>query len=107
MATFRPAESQQVILSISEPVFTKLQAFAKDVGVPTSAYAKMLFEAAYAARCAPTGDAALDASVARVLLLHRRGMTPAEISELVNLPAGLVGLTVEAWRAEIAKGAAA
>lgn len=104
MAPPLPTEKHQIGILVSEPVHAKLVVFAKAAGVPVTTYAKMLFEAAYAARHAPTGDAALDASVARILLLHRRGLKPAEISEVMNLPPGLIGLTVDAWRSEIAKG---
>lgn len=104
MAAPRSPEKHQLNFAVTEAVHAKLTVFAKVAGVPVTTYAKMLFEAAYAARHQPTGDAALDASVSRVLLLHRRGLSPAEISELVNLPQGLVSLTVDAWRSEIVKG---
>lgn len=104
MATMLPQERHQINVTVSAVVHEKMGVLAKAAGVPLSTYAKMLLEAAYAARTAPTGDAALDQSVARVLLLHRRGLSPAEISELVNLPPGIVSLTADAWREEIIKG---
>lgn len=99
-------QSHQINITVSPVVHQKLAAMAKEAGAPVSTYARMLFDAAYAARHKPTGDAALDASVARILLLHRHGVPPAVIAEVVELPPGLVSLTIDAWRKELTGGAA-
>jgi len=53
-----------VTIIVSELVYARLEVMARKAGRSTSAYAAELFQAAYAARCGPTGDAALDAAVA-------------------------------------------
>jgi transposase len=50
-------------LKLPEAQFGKLVEMARKAARTPSAYATDLFQAAYSARCAPTGDAALDAAV--------------------------------------------
>ena len=56
--------TRPVTITMSELVYARLEVMARKAGRSTSAYAAELFHAAYAARCGPTGDAALDAAVA-------------------------------------------
>ncbi|MCO4053426.1 MAG: hypothetical protein HEQ16_05125 [Bosea sp.] len=53
-------------LKLPEAQFGKLVEMARKAARTPSAYATDLFQAAYSARCAPTGDVALDAQVGRL-----------------------------------------
>ena len=59
MATMLPQERHQINVTVSAVVHEKMGVLAKAAGVPLNTYAKMLLEAAYAARSAPTGVFAL------------------------------------------------
>ena len=61
----RDVQRRIVHLPLREPVFARLVEMARKAGRTTEQQALDLFEAAYAARCAPTGDAALDREVSR------------------------------------------
>lgn len=53
-------------LPVREAMFARLVELARKQGRTPAQYAYELFEAAYSARCAPTGDAALDDAVASI-----------------------------------------
>lgn len=57
-------------LPVREAMFAKLVELARKAGRTPAQYAFELFEAAYSARCAPTGDAELDAAVAGIDVKH-------------------------------------
>lgn len=59
-----PASS--VTFQIEGPVYTALSRKAKAEGLATGRYARMLFEAAWAARCKPVGDKELEAAIERM-----------------------------------------
>jgi len=56
----------QITFTVEAAVYTGLSRLAKAANVATGRMALMLFEAAYSARHKPTGDADLDAAVARM-----------------------------------------
>lgn len=56
----------QITFTVDGLVYTGLSRMAKTANVATGRMALRLFEAAYSARCKPTGDVALDAEVAKI-----------------------------------------
>lgn len=64
----QPAHHPRRSVSLELPVrqYDKVAAMAKERGLPTAVFALNLFNAAYSARQAPTGDTALDAAVAEI-----------------------------------------
>lgn len=79
-----------------------LDRLAKDAGLARNTYAKMLFNAAFAARTAPpTGDQDLDTQVARVGLLWGAQFDTAEIEMLTGIPEARVLRIIEVWRDEL------
>jgi hypothetical protein len=59
-------EKRLVELRLPSAQYARLVEMARAAGRTPAAYAGDLFQAAYSARCKPTGDAALDAAVARL-----------------------------------------
>jgi hypothetical protein len=59
-------EKRLVELRLPSAQYARLVKMARAAGRTPAAYAGDLFQAAYSARCKPTGDAALDAAVARL-----------------------------------------
>lgn len=96
------SERRQINLAIEERIYAQLQVLANEAGMPASTYARVLFEAAYSARHATTGDAALDAAVARVLLLTKAGVPPKTISDVLCISPEAVSRAIAAWRSELA-----
>ena len=61
--TFNPLPTVPLAICVSDALAKNLDKMARGRGVSRTLFAQQLFDAAYAARCAPTGDAALDAAV--------------------------------------------
>jgi hypothetical protein len=59
-------DSRPITLQLSEKVFAGLEAMARKAGRSPTLQAQLLFDAAYAARCKPTGDRDLDEAVAGI-----------------------------------------
>lgn len=94
-------KDRQINIRITDRVYDKLSPMANAAGVPPSTYVRLLFEAAYAARHAPTGDAALDRNVACLMLLHRLGATAQDISGVLTLDPEIIAVCLDAWREEL------
>lgn len=97
---------RQITFQVDDKVYDRLTKMGAEGGKPTGAYARLLFEAAYAARCGATGDAALDDQVARAGLLWGAGLDTAEIARLTGMPEHRAVRIIGAWRDELARIAA-
>lgn len=78
------ADRRQLNISVPAKVHTRCVAEAAKRGMPVSAYATMLFNAAYSASVQETGDRTLDATVAAALILHGAGLDAEEISRALK-----------------------
>ena len=79
MENFGPARgTRRLFVDVSDKAAECLAVMASKAGVSRNLYVSQLFNAAYAARCAPTGDRALDAAVGS-------GAPPATAPRLVAL----------------------
>lgn len=95
-------ETVQVGIRISARAHGALAKRASEVGVSPSGYAKMLFEAAFAARIGqerndPPADAELDEQVRLVFALAGQGSTAA-IARATGIPEPRVVRILDAWR---------
>jgi len=80
-----PRGTRRLFVDVSDKAAECLAVMASKAGVSRNLYVSQLFNAAYAARCAPTGDRALDAAVGG-------GAPPATAPRLVAIstaPAGV------------------
>lgn len=91
-------DKRQINLSISETVYSRLVTHARNASMPVSSYARVLFEAAYAARCGETGDRDLDATVAGVLILSGVGLDSETVARALKTDDATVLRIAEAWR---------
>lgn len=83
--TFRSTDPvHRLTITLNERVFRTLDGMAQKAGRTAAVQAQLLFDAAFSARCKPTGDAALDAAVAAI-----------EDGARLTGPAGRDRLTVE------------
>ena len=88
--TYRnPSPSVPLTILASERVFANLQRMAREAGRTPAQQAQMLFDAAYSARCKPTGDKALDRAVATM-----EDARPAEPDEVILPPVPLTPATI-------------
>lgn len=90
-------ETRQINIKVSERVFAQLQKAGETAGMSATAYGKVLFDAAYSARCKPTGDLDLDAQVSAALILHGSGMDFETISRALHCSEERVERIVGAW----------
>ncbi len=88
----------QITFNVCDKVFLRLEQEAKARGYSRSAYAAMLFEAAYAARCGATDDLSLRAKVEMVLVLWGAKTETAAIAAAVGLTESTVEKIMKAWR---------
>lgn len=88
----------QVNIDLDEKVYEKLTAMARERGYSTTAYAKILFDAAYAARHGKSGDIELDALVGCVVVLWGAQKDTATIAAALKLQESTVSRIVSAWR---------
>ena len=72
----RPIDRKDICISVSALIYDRIGEMALEAGISRSGYASRLLEAAYAARCRPTGDRDLDSAVARVAVLWARASIP-------------------------------
>lgn len=101
-----PEARRQINFQVTAKVHVRLGEMAEEAGVPLSTYARMLFEAAYAARCGVHSEPGLDDQVARVLMLFGLDMDTARIARRVGIPEHRVVRILDAWRQETRGGAA-
>lgn len=89
---------RQINIKVSEKVFGKLEGLAKEAGVPVTALAGYLFDAAYSARMKGTPDAELDAHVALVGLATMGGASRDQLVTGTGLPAKTITRMQDAWK---------
>jgi len=90
------APPSSVTFQVEGPVYTALSRKAKAEGLATGRYARMLFEAAWAARCKPVGDKELEAAIER--MFEKPAGDPLVLKALADARAD-----VERLDAELAK----
>jgi hypothetical protein len=94
--------SQQINLRVTPLVYRNMQKRAGEKGLSVGGYAKLLFEAAYAARVGrekemPVTDADLDGQVRGVFCLAGEFDT-ATIAKALGVPESLVVKVLDGWR---------
>lgn len=89
---------RQLNIGIDELVFERLTKMANAAGMPVSSYARVLFEAAYSARCAETGDRDLDATVAAALILSGSDLDTEQVARALKAPEVVIVRILDAWR---------
>lgn len=96
----------QINFKIDDKVKERLAVAAKAAGMSPTMYAKMLFEAAYAARHGATGDRDLDATVAAALILSGAELDSDEIARALKCSEETVTRIKSAWDASQTREAA-
>jgi hypothetical protein len=91
---------RQVNFSVDDRIFATLEKQGASHGYKATAYAKMLFEAAFASRCGVQPDADLDDQVAAAIVLHGAKQDSATIAKVVRLTEPTVIRIIDAWRRE-------
>lgn len=91
---------RQVNFSVDDRVYATLEKHATKLGYKATAYAKMLFEAAFASRCGVAFDADLDTQIAAAIVLHGARNDTATIAKAVRLSEPTVIRVIDAWRRE-------
>jgi hypothetical protein len=92
--------TRQVNFSVEDRVYATLEKQAAKLGYRATAYAKMLFEAAFASRCGVAFDADLDTQIAAAIVLHGARNDTATIAKAVRLSEPTVIRVIDAWRRE-------
>ena len=90
--------ARRLFVDVSEKAAENLNVLATKAGVSRNLYVNQLFNAAYAARCAPTGDRELDAAT-------RPGapLVPAKVVSISPAPATGAGRAVDEFQLQAAK----
>jgi hypothetical protein len=91
---------RQVNFSVDDRVFATLEKHGAKHGYKATAYAKVLFEAAFASRVGVQPDADLDDQVAAAIVLHGARQDTATIAKAVRLSEPTVIRIIDAWRRE-------
>jgi hypothetical protein len=91
---------RQVNFSVDDRVFATLEKQGAKHGYKPTAYAKMLFEAAFASRLGVQPDVDLDDQVAAAIALHGARNDTATIAKAVRLSEPTVIRIIDAWRRE-------
>lgn len=99
---FQPVERKQFGIAVSPKVFEAVSKRAREQGLSPTAYAKLLFEAGFAARVGqerdpPVDDAELDKQVTLVFACAGHGDVKA-IAKATGVKPALVERILEAWR---------
>jgi hypothetical protein len=102
MKGFQPIENKQFAFRVSSKVFDAICKRARDTGVSPTAYAKLLFEAGFAARVGqerglPADDDELDEQVRLVFACAGQG-DAAAIARATGVKPALVERILTAWR---------
>ena len=100
--TFKLQENMQIGIRVTARTHAALAKRATEMGVSTTGYAKLLFEAGFAARVGqeraePSADAELDEQVRLVFALAGQADTAA-ISKATGVPEPRVVRILDAWR---------
>lgn len=90
----------QINFEVDERVSTRLAKMAGDRGVSRIGYAKMLFEAAYAARCGVQPDAEIDEQIKIALVLWAARQDTATIAKAVGLSESTIVKAIDCWKQE-------
>lgn len=90
----------QINFDVTTLVYERLREMARSANLSPSGYARMLFEAAYAARWNKSGDADLEAKVGCALVLHAAKQDTATIAAALGLQEATIVRIIDAWRAE-------
>lgn len=91
---------RQVNFSVEDRIFATLEKQGEKHGYKPTAYAKMLFEAAFASRVGVQPDADLDDQVAAAIVLHGAKNDSAAIAKAVRLTEPTVIRIIDMWRRE-------
>ncbi len=90
---------KQVHFMVPAQVHKGLAAMAYKANMSLSSYAELLLVAAYSSRVRPpTGDANLDTTIARIVILWGSQLDTAAIAEAVGLHEAKVVDIIGAWR---------
>lgn len=89
---------RQINFSVDDRVYAALERQAHDRGHKTITYAKMLFEAAFAARAGVQPDQQLDQIIAATLVLHGAAKDSQAIASRLQLPEATVVRIIDAFR---------
>jgi hypothetical protein len=91
---------RQVNFSIEDRVYATLEKHGGQHGYKPVAYAKMLFEAAFASRVGAQVNPDLDAQVAAAIVMHGARKDSAAIAKAVRLSEPTVIRIIDTWRRE-------
>lgn len=97
--------NRQINITVNDKVYDKVAAMARERGFSTTAYAQILFDAAYAARAWKSGDAHLDALVGCAIVLWGAKKDTAMIAAALKLQESTVTRIVSAWRRQFGEAA--
>jgi hypothetical protein len=92
--------TRQINFSVDDRVADWLEKQGLKHGYKPTAYAKVLFEAAYASRVGVQPDAELDDQVAAAIVLHGARQDSARIAKIVRLSESTVVSIIDMWRRE-------
>ncbi len=100
----QPAERKQFAIAVSPTVFEAVAKRAREKGLSPTAFAKLLFEAGFAARIGqerglPVDDAALDEQV-RLVFACAGQADAAAIAKATGVKPALVERILKAWKKE-------
>lgn len=91
---------RQINFDVDERVYEALRARGAQLGYKPVAYAKMLFEAAYAVRVGVSIDPDVHQRILLAIVLHGARMDTAVIAEAVGLHESTVMQILVAWQTE-------
>lgn len=91
---------RQINFSVEDRVYVTLEKRGAVHGYKPTAYAKALFEAAFACRVGVSPDPDLDAQIATAGVLHGAKQDSATIAQMVGLSEPTVLRVIDAWRRE-------
>lgn len=91
---------RQVNFPVDDRIYATLEKQGVKHGYKPTAYAKMLFEAAFASRCGVQPDADLDDQVAAAIVLHGARHDSAAIAKAVRLSEPTVIRIIDTWKRE-------
>ena len=97
--------SRQINIDVDDKVYDKIAAMARERGYSTTSYAKMIFDAAYAARAWKSGDVQLDALVGCAIVLWGAKKDTTTIAAALKLVESTVTRIISAWRKQFREAA--
>lgn len=90
----------QINFDVDERIGTRLAKMAGDRGLTRIGYAKMLFEAAYSARCGVQPDTEIDEQIKIALVLWAAKQDTTTISKAVGLSEPTIIKAIDCWKRE-------